>query len=1013
MPFLWVVAQGQKVEEGRRVELSRDPFSIGRGPDNELTIEDEQISRHHAKILRTARGWVLTDNGSANGLWVDETRVDNVRLRDGVRVRIGHAAVTFHDLRDKATVVAGDGGKARAPAAGAAPDPAPSRKPAPSAPNLNAAPSAPPLAPAAAAQPVSQTPSAPHLPAVHGTPPVSLAFPAPPVPVPVTPQTPSAPHLPVVPAHSPVSLAFPAPAVPVPAMPQTPSAPHLPAIPAVPAGPLAAPAPAMPLPSPVPAMPQAPLCASASLRENPPAPRPASAPRRGVSTGVVAAIVVASLIIVASGAVLIWRLSTGGSSPDAPAAEPTRLVAATGTATAPPAAAPLAVTATTAAPASKVANSAPATDPAPPAPVTNGTEFLPDPALGFAGVREGRRQRIDGAAGGWVGLPNGARLDAPASAVDATLDLALIRTAAPAAIPGLAGAVIGDAYYAVTDRPGRRTGAVTLSLPYDPAALPAGTKESGLGAVAIFDGRFAWPVSARVDPEKHVVVIERPELGVLDPAAVAGLARLPAGAEPRPPAAPPRLGHLVVATDLLGLETHRVGPCDRALPGEAHSIAGHAFRILVAAQTTCAFVEQVSGILHEALGIYQREFPLADGSPPFDEWSASVASPMPVVLDAMTADVPGAVYDPLGWGGSITVEAVAAVSDAERSTYERELRVTIFHELFHGVQDMHRNMFAAFWGGRMWWYEATAEWAGRKFSLRASDATTPFDDMVDAAVKPGHGTPYVLAVPIDESRSWHGGRASYHYAMLVEHVEEQTPGSIRRTLQEGLTGSDDLLKRLYGDGRIAETYPDFVVRFWARGNGGVWTGFKLMETGLETREWRPAGAEPGAALGEPVPLRTKEERYPDDGRSITMSLAPATARFFWLHATSPVNPNLSLSVYVEGGGQPVDHGLLIRPAEEGPPSVQRLEPKYVVVTGFGTEFAELWVVVFRPYVPGEDRAAREYRLHVGLRPDCGNIPPTCIGRGCRPTPEQRRWEECQAENERWLGAEANAGRSPP
>ena len=86
MPFLWVVAQGQKLEEGRRVELARDPFSIGRGSDNDLTIEDEQISRNHAKILRTARGWVLTDNESANGIWVDDKRIENVRLKDGVRV---------------------------------------------------------------------------------------------------------------------------------------------------------------------------------------------------------------------------------------------------------------------------------------------------------------------------------------------------------------------------------------------------------------------------------------------------------------------------------------------------------------------------------------------------------------------------------------------------------------------------------------------------------------------------------------------------------------------------------------------------------------------------------------------------------------------------------------------------------------------------------------------------------------------------------------------------------------
>jgi hypothetical protein len=457
----------------------------------------------------------------------------------------------------------------------------------------------------------------------------------------------------------------------------------------------------------------------------------------------------------------------------------------------------------------------------------------------------------------------------------------------------------------------------------------------------------------------------------------------------------------------------KTGPCDAARAGETHWLADQGFQILVAADTSCAFVKQVADTLQEALAIYQREFPGKDGAPPFDRWSISPGHRMSVELRPLSADFPAAVYSPLGWGGSMTVDAVRAdVPANEAATFERELRVTLFHELFHGVQDMHRNMFAAYWGGRMWWYEATAEWAGRKFSLRSTDAVAPFDDMVDAALRPGHGTPYVLAVPIDESRSWHGGMASYHYAMLVEWVEQQSAGSIRRTLQDDVTSSDDLLQRLYGDGRLAETYQDFLVRFWTRGNGGLWAQFRLMETGLETREWRPAGDDLGAALGDPVALTKKEERYPEGGRAFSFELAPATARFFWLRASAPVNPNLMLGVYVETGGAPIADALLIRPAAEGPPLVERLPADFKDVAGFGKEFSDLWIVVFRPVVAGEDRTPRRYAVHVNLRPDCGYIPPTCIGRPCRPSSEAIRWQQCQEENERWL-AEEGAGTGEP
>ncbi|MBI5490444.1 MAG: hypothetical protein HY905_24125 [Deltaproteobacteria bacterium] len=100
---------------------------------------------------------------------------------------------------------------------------------------------------------------------------------------------------------------------------------------------------------------------------------------------------------------------------------------------------------------------------------------------------------------------------------------------------------------------------------------------------------------------------------------------------------------------------------------------------------------------------------------------------------------------------------------------------------------------------------------------------------------------------------------------------------------------------------------------------------------------------PSRAYGVPpynVKRRLRPQRYPDDGRTIAMSLAPTTARFFRIRAALPVNPNLALTVQVQGGKASVDHGLLIRPAAEGPPDVRRLEPDWVRLPSFGTDFEE-------------------------------------------------------------------------
>lgn len=56
---------------------------------------DPSISRDHARIDRLSGEWVLFDELSTNGTYVDGVRVHSCILRDGDRVRIGHTA-QFH-----------------------------------------------------------------------------------------------------------------------------------------------------------------------------------------------------------------------------------------------------------------------------------------------------------------------------------------------------------------------------------------------------------------------------------------------------------------------------------------------------------------------------------------------------------------------------------------------------------------------------------------------------------------------------------------------------------------------------------------------------------------------------------------------------------------------------------------------------------------------------------------------------------------------------------------------------
>lgn len=50
----------------REVRVTR-ALNIGRLPDNDLVIDDEQVSGHHGRIERVGPGWRYTDLGSTNG----------------------------------------------------------------------------------------------------------------------------------------------------------------------------------------------------------------------------------------------------------------------------------------------------------------------------------------------------------------------------------------------------------------------------------------------------------------------------------------------------------------------------------------------------------------------------------------------------------------------------------------------------------------------------------------------------------------------------------------------------------------------------------------------------------------------------------------------------------------------------------------------------------------------------------------------------------------------------------
>jgi predicted component of type VI protein secretion system len=72
-------------------------INIGRLPDNAVHIDNLAVSGHHARIIWEADHFVLEDNNSLNGTFVNNRRVSRVPLKHGDNVLIGKHTVAYWD----------------------------------------------------------------------------------------------------------------------------------------------------------------------------------------------------------------------------------------------------------------------------------------------------------------------------------------------------------------------------------------------------------------------------------------------------------------------------------------------------------------------------------------------------------------------------------------------------------------------------------------------------------------------------------------------------------------------------------------------------------------------------------------------------------------------------------------------------------------------------------------------------------------------------------------------------
>ena len=92
-----VVLESQVLTVGEEFPLDSRPLTVGRGAQNDVSIEgDEFASARHVRIEPRRDGVWVSDVGSTNGTYVNGERIDRPRkLERGDVVRVGETELRF------------------------------------------------------------------------------------------------------------------------------------------------------------------------------------------------------------------------------------------------------------------------------------------------------------------------------------------------------------------------------------------------------------------------------------------------------------------------------------------------------------------------------------------------------------------------------------------------------------------------------------------------------------------------------------------------------------------------------------------------------------------------------------------------------------------------------------------------------------------------------------------------------------------------------------------------------